>query len=126
MLKKIYLELVAIRKELQTIRSGLESSGDFVMVREPYSTRYEAVKVGREGFSGRGRGGGETHMSEPYDNPAENHMTWFRFELTTENDAERERLERVLQEHNLSRRDLAIILFGLRVRPGFGKEFFGI
>lgn len=48
MLKKIYCELAAIRKELQAIRSRLESSDDFVLVREPYSTRYVVVRVGRE------------------------------------------------------------------------------
>lgn len=53
-------------------------------------------------------------------------MQWRRFELLTEGEAERERLERVLRESNLSRRDLAIILLGLRVRPEFGKEDFGI
>ncbi len=53
-------------------------------------------------------------------------VEWRRFELLTESEAEKERLERLLQEHNLSRRDLAIILFGLRVRPEFGKEHFGI
>ncbi len=53
-------------------------------------------------------------------------MDWRRFELLTENDSERERLERVLRENNLSRQELAIILFGLRVRPGFQKSDFGI
>jgi len=53
-------------------------------------------------------------------------MEWRRFELVTENEAETERLERVLDKHRLSRRDLAIILFGLRVRPEFGKKHFGI
>ncbi len=53
-------------------------------------------------------------------------MEWRRFELLTESEAERDRLEKLLEEHNLSRRDLAIILFGLRVRPEFGKENFGI
>lgn len=53
-------------------------------------------------------------------------MKWFRFELLTESEAERERLERILKKHKLSRRELAIILFGLRVRPEFGKEHFGI
>lgn len=53
-------------------------------------------------------------------------MEWRRFELLTESEEERERLERILEEHNLSRQDLAIILFGLRVRPEFGKEHFGI
>lgn len=53
-------------------------------------------------------------------------MEWRRFELLTETKAEEERLERVLTEHDLSRQDLAVILFGLRVRPGFLKEDFGI
>ena len=49
MLKKIYSELVAIRKELQAINKRLESTNDFVLVREPYSTRYAVIKAGREG-----------------------------------------------------------------------------
>ena len=53
-------------------------------------------------------------------------VEWRRFELLTESEAERERLERILEDHNLSRQDLAVILFGLRVRPEFGKEDFGI
>ncbi len=36
MLKKIYLELAAIRKELQAIRSSLESLPKFTFDREPY------------------------------------------------------------------------------------------
>lgn len=53
-------------------------------------------------------------------------MLWRRFELLTEDEQERIRLERVLDERNLSRQDLAVILFGLRVRPEFGKKDFGI
>jgi len=53
-------------------------------------------------------------------------MEWQRFELLAENEQERIRLERVLKRSDLSRQDLAVILFGLRVRPGFGKEDFGI
>lgn len=49
MLRKIYQELVKIRKELQAINKNLESMDDFVLVREPYSTRYVVVRVGREG-----------------------------------------------------------------------------
>lgn len=49
MLKKIYRELVAIRKELQVINRNLESADDFVLVREPYSTRCVVAGVGREG-----------------------------------------------------------------------------
>lgn len=48
MLRKIYKELVEIRKELQAIWSSRESRDDYVMVREPYSTRYTLVKVGRD------------------------------------------------------------------------------
>ncbi len=53
-------------------------------------------------------------------------VEWLRFELLAETGAEKEHLERVLGEHGLSRQDLTVILFGLRVRPGFSKEDFGI
>lgn len=52
MLRKIYRELVAIRKELQAIRSRLESPNattTFVTVREPYSSRIKCVKSGPDG-----------------------------------------------------------------------------
>ncbi len=48
MLKKIYKELVEIRKELQAFNKNLESKGQFVLVREPYSTRYTLVGVAKE------------------------------------------------------------------------------
>lgn len=51
---------------------------------------------------------------------------WWRFELTTQNEEEEKQLERVLDEKNLSRQDLAIILFSLRVRPEFSRRDFGI
>jgi hypothetical protein len=51
---------------------------------------------------------------------------WQRFEQITQNEKEEQDLERVLTEKNLSRQDLAIILFGLRVRPGFCRKDFGI
>jgi hypothetical protein len=51
---------------------------------------------------------------------------WKRFELLTEDDAEKERLEALLISKNLSKQDLATILFGLRVRPEFSRHDFGI
>lgn len=51
MLKKIYQEMVAIRKELQAINKNLESSqkdNAYVMVREPYGRRYKLLRVGRD------------------------------------------------------------------------------
>ena len=51
---------------------------------------------------------------------------WRRFELIVQNNEEKEELERVLDEKHLSRKELAIILFSLRVRPGFSLEDFGI
>ena len=51
---------------------------------------------------------------------------WRRFELIVQNNEEKEELERVLDEKHLSRTELAIILFSLRVRPGFSREDFGI
>lgn len=49
MLKKIYSELVVIRKELRAIRKSVESADDYVLLREPYSTRYRVVRVAHEG-----------------------------------------------------------------------------
>lgn len=52
MLRKIYQELVAIRKELQAIRSSLESSNEattITTVREPYSSRIKCAKSGPDG-----------------------------------------------------------------------------
>lgn len=46
MLKKIYEELVAIRKELQAIRNGMESQETVYVVREPYSRNYKLVRLG--------------------------------------------------------------------------------
>lgn len=51
---------------------------------------------------------------------------WRRFELIVQNNEEKEELERVLDEKHLSRKELAIILFSLRVRLGFSREDFGI
>ncbi len=51
---------------------------------------------------------------------------WQRFEQITKNEKEEQELERVLSEKNLSRQDLAVILFGLRVRPGYHRSDFGI
>lgn len=51
---------------------------------------------------------------------------WYRFEPLTEDPAELEKLNRMLFEKNISRQDLALILFNLRIRPGFGKKDFGI
>lgn len=49
MLKKIHRELVGIREELQAVNKNLESADKFVLAREPYSTRYTLVRVGRDG-----------------------------------------------------------------------------
>lgn len=43
MLKKIYQELVAIRKELQAIRSNLESLPKLTFDREPYGKTHRAL-----------------------------------------------------------------------------------
>ncbi len=94
MLRKIYQELVAIRKALQTGTKAMGNSlKEINSVREPY----------------------------------QNARTEFRrFEILTENEVEKSRLERLIAEKSLSRQDLAVILFGLRVLPEFGKEDFGI
>lgn len=49
-----------------------------------------------------------------------------RFALKTDNPAEIEELDRVVEEHKLSRRDLGVILLFLCVQPGFGPTDFGI
>lgn len=63
------------------------------------------------------------HMRNPRQDAETN---WRRFELLAADEAEKNRLERLVAEKSLSRQELAIILFGLRVRPGFSKEDFGI
>lgn len=106
MLRKIYKELVGIRKELQAIRGSMESFPKKITFdRVPYGRSYQ-VSLGQP-----------CNMETP---------EWRRFELLAETDGERERLEKILDGHSLSRQDLAVILFGLRVRPGFGKKDFGI
>lgn len=103
MLKKIYQELVAIRKELQAVNKRPESKDAPVLVRKPYGRICEIqYTTGKTDFG------------------------WFRFELLTEGETERVRLEETIAKHDLSRQDLAVILFGLRVRPEFGKKDFGI
>lgn len=76
-------------------------SPECVLIRKPYTSEY--VLAGTTG---------KTKYS--------------RFELLTGNDEEKKRLERVIEGRGLSRQDIATILFSLRVRPGFGKEDFGI
>lgn len=124
-------ELVLIRKELQAIRKALESDNNIFMVREPYSSRYSVVGT----VSGLDGSFGASEGLKRYPDTADKRMgtggdkertEWRRFESLTETEAERERLERVLDEHQLFRQDLAIILSGLRIRPEFGKEHFGI
>lgn len=53
-------------------------------------------------------------------------MKWHRFEPVVKNENDREQLEQVIKEKKLSRKDLAVILFGLRVRPGFQRSDFDI
>ena len=53
-------------------------------------------------------------------------MIWRRFELTTQNEQEKKELERILDEKNLSRKEIAGILLGLHVEPGFSRKAFGI
>lgn len=113
MLKKIYQELAAIRKELQAIRGSLEH-----IRKHPFNLVTKFVCS-----SNSNTGKANQEIIEPDQKKPEE---WRRFEMLTESEAERERLERILEERNLSRQDLAIILFGLRVRPEFGKEHFGI
>lgn len=53
-------------------------------------------------------------------------MEWRRFELITNDVDQIARFENVLEEKHLTRQDLALILFSLRVRPGFNPSDFGI
>lgn len=93
-LRKIYQELVAIRKEIQTRnKNGMLSLEDLNIIREPYQTVRTEFR---------------------------------RFQLLTENEVEKNRLEKLIADKKLSRQEIAIILFGLRVRPEFGKKDFGI
>ena len=86
MLRKIYEELVAIRKELQMKKNNISFSI------EDINTKRDPYQVAR--------------------------TEWRRFELLTSDESEKKRLEKLIAEKNLSRQDLAVILFGLRVLPG--------
>lgn len=94
MLRKIYKELVAIRKVLQMEKNNISFSI------EDINTKRDPYQVAR--------------------------TEWRRFELLTSDESEKKRLEKLIAEKNLSRQDLAVILFGLRVLPGYGKEDFDI
>lgn len=49
---------------------------------------------------------------------------WLRFELTTNNPAQVKELDAVLERAHLSRRELAVIVASLRVRPEFALKDF--
>lgn len=49
-----------------------------------------------------------------------------RFELKTDDPEEIEELDRVIEERQLTRKDLGIILLYLGVRPGIDRLAFGI
>lgn len=51
---------------------------------------------------------------------------WRRFELVTDDRSQVEELNAVLDEARLTRRELAVIVASLRVRPGFGLKDFDI
>lgn len=49
-----------------------------------------------------------------------------RFELLTDDSEEVKKFTSLVKEKGLTRKDIALILFTLRVRPGFQKSDFGI
>ena len=51
---------------------------------------------------------------------------WRRFELMTDDRSQVEELNAVLDKARLTRRELAVIVASLRVRPGFGLKDFDI
>jgi len=53
-------------------------------------------------------------------------MKWRRFELTTDNSEQISLLENLLDEKGITQKELALILFSLRVRPEFGRSDFDI
>lgn len=107
-LLNVKTELSAVKKELRAVRKTLESAETVYMVRKPYENHCAFVRAGRDGSL-------EGLNTE-----------WRRFELLTEDRDEIDRFTELCKQKNLSREDLARILFTLRVRPGFGREDFGI
>lgn len=55
-----------------------------------------------------------------------NREQWRRFEVITEDDEELAEMEKLLDRKGINRQELALILFCLRVRPGFSRKDFGI
>lgn len=53
-------------------------------------------------------------------------LDWRRFELQPSEKTKLTELEEIVRRHNLSRRELAVIILTLRVRPGFGLKDFDI
>ncbi len=51
---------------------------------------------------------------------------WRRFEVITEDDKQVAQLEALLESKQITRRELALILFSLRVRSGFRPADFDI
>jgi len=51
---------------------------------------------------------------------------WRRFELVTDDRSQVEELNAVLDKARLTRRELAVIVASLRVRPGFALKDFDI
>lgn len=93
-----------------------ETAKSPIMLRKPYSMQYEIA--GKSIFS----------PVRPPVEPADQHgpNEWHRFELISEDKSEIERLETLCKDKGLTRQDLAVILFTLRIRPGFQRSDFGI
>lgn len=56
--------------------------------------------------------------------PVDDDPQWLRFELHFEDGPERDELYRLLDRLHLSRRELALIVLGLRAQPGFSLADF--
>lgn len=93
-------------------RRGTE---DYALVRKPYQRGYS---VAEKSIARKEVNPCPNWSAEPVEEDQGN-RSWHRFELHFTAGPERDELYRLLDRLRLSRRELALIVLGLRVRPGF-------
>ena len=93
----------------------------YALIREPYQRHYS---MGKKGIARKEVKPCPNWSADPMADDQGDHA-WRRFELHFTAGPERDELYQLLDRLHLSRRELALIALGLRVRPGFSLDDFG-